>query len=85
MSNSAGSGSTNLKAFCSTVFELNDLLRFMKLSKQILYENKKHEGSILQGFEHFGFDPTKHRSMYLALSMCLFPRVFLCTLSQIPV
>lgn len=81
MSNGAGSGCTDLKAFCSTVFELNDLLRFMKLSKQIFYKNKKPEGSVLQGFEHFGFDPTKHRSMYVALSMCLFPRVFLCTLS----
>lgn len=54
MSNSAGSGSTDLKAFCSTVFELNDLLRFMKLNKYSI-KTKKHEGSVLQGFEPFGF------------------------------
>lgn len=29
----------------------------MKLSKQILYKNKKSGGTVLQGFECFGFDP----------------------------
>lgn len=81
MSNSAGSGSTDFEAYYSTIFQLNDLLRFMKLGKQILYKNKKSEGSVLQRFKWFGFDPTKHQSMYLALSTCLFPREFLCTLS----
>jgi len=38
MSNSAGSGGIDLKAFCSTVFELNDVLGFMKVGK--LYKNK---------------------------------------------
>ena len=60
MSNSVKSGGTDLKAFCSTVYELNDQLRFMKLSKQILYKNTKHEGSVLQGSEFFGFDPQKY-------------------------
>lgn len=43
MSISAGSGSTDLKALCTAVFELNDLLRFMKLGKQILYKTKKQK------------------------------------------
>lgn len=73
MSNRTGSGANDLKAFCSTALELNDLLRFRKFSKQRLYKNDKHEGSILQGFECFDFDPP--------LRMYLFPRVFSCSLS----
>lgn len=72
------SNQSALETFSSTVVELSEILRFIKLSKQILYKNKKHKSSVLQGFESCGFDPTKHRSMYLALRYFC-PWVFLCT------
>lgn len=50
--NGTGSGSIALEVFSRTVFELSEILRITKLSKKILYKNKKHKGSALQGFEN---------------------------------